>query len=110
MEGVTQFQYIGNTIRHTDNACPSVHCNVGKALAVCHMLGNLLWCEGIDNRVSALFYRVVIYAVLLFGSESWVLLDVMMRAVEGIHVGFPRHITGERSKQKDNTAWETPES
>ena len=49
---------------------------------------------GVDNQVSYLFYRVVIQVVLLFGSESWALLDAMMRALESTHVGFICHITG----------------
>ena len=45
----------------------------------------LQW-DGVDSQVSALFYRAVIQAVLMFGSESWTLSDVMIREVEGSHI------------------------
>ena len=34
VEGVTQFQYLGRTLEHTDNDWPEVHQNIGKSRAV----------------------------------------------------------------------------
>ena len=34
VEGVTQFQYLGRTLKHTENYCPSVNRKIGKAWAV----------------------------------------------------------------------------
>ena len=62
------------------------------------MVKMMKW-EGEENMVSALSYLAVIQMVLLFGSESWALSDAMMRAVEGIHVGFLCQITGKRAIQ-----------
>ena len=58
--------------------------------------------------MSGLFYRAVIQAVFLFGLESWVMLDAMIRAVEGTHVGFLHQIMGKRARRKSHRAWETP--
>ena len=63
---------------------------------------------GADSRLLALFYRVVIQAVLMFGSESWALLDAIMRAVDEIHVELLRHITGKRRRRQAYGSWETP--
>ena len=43
-----------------------------------------------------MFYRAVEQAVLLFGSETWVLLASMERKVEGTHTCFLQNITGEK--------------
>ena len=64
--------------------------------------------EGANNRVSALFYREIIQAVLIFGYESWYLLYVMVRAVEGTHVGFLPQNTGKRDIWQANRPWEIP--
>ena len=40
--------------------------------------------------MAEIFYRAVTQAVLLFGSETWVLLAAMERTVEGIHARFMR--------------------
>ena len=67
----------------------------------------LQW-EGANNRVSALLYRAVIQAVLLFGLESWALSGATMRAVEGTYVEFLRQITGKQERRQDDREWETP--
>ena len=35
-----------------------------------------------------MLYRVVTQAVILFGSDNWVLLAEMERTAEGTHIGF----------------------
>ena len=70
--------------------------NISKAREVWKRLGNLLQREGEDIRVSDLFYREVIQAVMLSRSESWAMSDAMMRAIEGTHTRSLRHITGKR--------------
>ena len=41
--------------------------------------------EGAETRVSEIFYRALVQAILLYGLETWVLLEEMDRKVEGIH-------------------------
>ena len=62
--------------------------------SVWRRLGTLLQWEGAETRVSEIFYRAVAQAVLLFRSETWVILEKMERKVEGTHMGFLRQITG----------------
>ena len=38
-----------------------------------------------EPRVSAIFYRAVVQKVLLFGAETWVLLEEMSWNLEGVH-------------------------
>ena len=51
------------------------------------------------KRVSDLFYWAVIQAVLLFRSESWAMLVIMMRMVESTHMGLLFQITGKQEIQ-----------
>ena len=83
-------------IEHKYNACPSVHRNIGEVQVLWRRLGELLQREGVDIRVLFLFYMAVIQAVLMLGSDSWVLSDTMMREVEGAHVVFLHKITWNR--------------
>ena len=43
-----------------------------------------------------MFYRVVFQAILLYGSETWVLSVAMDKKVEVAHTGFLIQITGKR--------------
>ena len=52
-----------------------------------------------------MFYWAVVQAVLILGAETWVLLEVMSRKLEGVHMGFPKQITGQREVQHKNGTW-----
>ena len=54
------------------------------------------------------FYRAVVQAILLYGSETWVLSASMEKRTEGTHTEFLRMITGKRVKQLGDGTWETP--
>ena len=81
IEWVTQFKHLSNILGEMDSEGPAVHRNIRKTRKVWRRLGNLLVQEGADSRVSALLYRAVIQAVLMFGSEYWVLSDATMQVM-----------------------------
>ena len=45
-----------------------------------------------------MFYREVVQDILLYGSETWVILAEMERKVEWMHTRFLWKITGKREK------------
>ena len=56
-----------------------------------------------------MFYQAVVVAVLLYGSESWVVSAYDLRALEGFHVEAARRLTGMRPKKRGET-WVYPKS
>ena len=56
-------------------------------------------------RVSEMFYREVVQAVLLFGTDNWVLLAEISRKLKGVHVGFLRHVTGQKANWQRDGTW-----
>ena len=56
-----------------------------------------------------MFYQAVVVAVLLYGSESWVLPAATMARLEGFHVECARRLTGMRP-QKRGDRWIYPKS
>ena len=56
----------------------------------------------------AYFYKAVVQAVLLYGSESWVMTQRMWKAVESFHNYCARYIAGEHIRQKPNGEWILP--
>ena len=79
-----------------------------RARSVWGILGTLLRQCGEEPRVSEIFYRMVVQAILLYGSETWVLSASMENRVEGTHTEFLRLITGKRSRRLGDGTWETP--
>ena len=104
IEGVDTFKYLGGILDRYDNDCLAVLRNVGKARRVWNQLGKLLRREGEEPQVFAIFYRVVVQSVLLFGEETWVLSEARSRKLEGVHVGFLWWKTSQGAvRQKDRT-------
>ena len=68
----------------------------------------LLRRERVDPRVAEMFYRAVVQAILLFGSETWFVLVAMDKKVEVAHTGLLRQITGKRARHTGDRKCETP--
>ena len=77
IEGVKVFKYLGNLQNRSDNDWKAVLQNIRKAQKVWGRLGKMLWREWAEPTVSEKFYHVVIQAVLLFGTYTWVMLAPM---------------------------------
>ena len=58
--------------------------------------------------MSESLYRAVVQAILLYGSEMWVLSVSVSNRIEGMHMEFLQMITGKREKQLEDGTWETP--
>ena len=58
--------------------------------------------------MSEIFYRLVVQAILLYGSETWVLLAEMDRKMEGTHTEFLWKITGKQLWWLGDGTWEMP--
>ena len=59
--------------------------------------------------MAGMFYQAVVAAVLLYGSESWVISPYDLRALEGFRVEAARRLTGMRPKKRGET-WVYPKS
>ena len=98
------FKYLGRILDWSDDDWSAVLWNSGKVQRVWSQIWKMLRREGADPRVSAVFYRAVVQAVLILGAETWVLSEAMSRNMEGVHVGLLKHIKGHREvRQKDGT-------
>ena len=54
------------------------------------------------------FYKTIIQSVLLYGSESWVISNHMMRALRSFHRRCARYITGKHIWQDSDGNWHCP--
>ena len=55
-----------------------------------------------------MFYGSVVWVVLLFESEFWVLSAEMDKTVEVSHTRFLQQITGKRARRMSGGTWVTP--
>ena len=81
VEEAEQFKYLGRPLGQTCNDWPVIIWNMRRVKKFWGRPGKMLWREGLDTQALEMFYRVVLQEMLLFGSESWVLLAEMERMV-----------------------------
>ena len=98
-EGVDSFKYLGRILHHTDEDWPAVCRKIWRARQVWGRSGKLLSRYGVDPIILEKYYRAVVQAVLLFGSETWVLTAEIMQNLEGVHVVFLCQITGMKARR-----------
>ena len=104
-EGVDYFNYFGRVPHRSDEDWAVVHQSIWRERQVWGKLGKFLRRDGAEPIVSAKFYHAVVQAVLLFGSETWVLTAAMIQKLEGFHVSFLRQVTGMKGRRLRDEAW-----
>ena len=58
------------------------------------MVSKFLGKTGAPIKVHAIMYGTVVQAVILYGSNSWVVMDAIMAVLEGFYHRIVRRITG----------------
>ena len=56
--------------------------------------------EGEETRIYGLFFKAVVQAVLIFGSEMWVLTPRMERALGSFQQRIAQQISGSQPRQR----------
>ena len=77
IQNVSAFRYLGRFLTAVYNEWLAVVGNLGKSRKSWGRLSRILSREGADPKLSGNFYKAVAQAVLLFGSETWVLAQSM---------------------------------
>ena len=83
IEWVGRFKYLERLLDRSDKNWTTVFHNIWKARQVWGRLGKLLWREEAEPTISEKFYRAEVQAVLLFGSETWVITETTIQRFIG---------------------------
>jgi hypothetical protein len=70
--------------------------NLCKARKSWARISCILARDGATPRVSGMFYKAVVQSILLFGSETWVMTNPMLKALESFHRRVARWIAGKQ--------------
>ena len=82
--------------------------NLRKAQNIWTRMTRILVREGADPRISGLFFKAAIQAVLLFGLEMWVLTPCMKQALGSFQHRVAQRITGRQPRRPREGGWEYP--
>ena len=102
---VTSFKYLGQVISATDNYWPGVVRKLARVKTVWRRMSYILSREGVTPRVSGLFFKAVIQAVLLFRTETWVVTLRMGKALGGFQTKVVIRLTGQIPRRTTDGTW-----
>ena len=87
-------------ISSADNGWPLVVRNLSRARAVWDRITRIISREGAELRVSGFFFKAMVQAVLIFGSETWTVTPRMGRDLGGFQDQVARRLTDLIPQQK----------
>ncbi len=70
LERVEVFKYLGRLLAYNDNDSQAMRANLKKARKSWARVSRVLRAENASPKVCGVFYKAVVQAVLLFGSEA----------------------------------------
>ena len=98
MDNVTSFKYLGRVLTEGDDNCPEVEGNFRKARKIWMLMKRILIRERDYPKVSGLFFKEFVQAVLLLGEETWVLTPRIDRALSSFQHRVARWLAGRQTR------------
>ncbi len=111
LERVDVFKYLRCLMSQDDNDIQAIRAQIRKARSSWACIGQVLRSENVLPFVAARFYQAIIQAILLYGSELWVVSRTAMVRLEGVHIRAAyRMAKTNRPKRGSNREWIYPRS
>jgi hypothetical protein len=90
---VSSFQYLGRPLSCFGDDWAALRKNLDKARLRWALISRVLARERANPRVSAMFYKAAIQAVLLYSCETWSITSNMLAVLESFHHRVVRRLT-----------------
>ncbi len=65
----------------------------------------MLQAKNISPRTCGMFYKAIVQAMLLYGSETWSLAPSSVKRLEGFHICAVWQMSGMRPERKVDGSW-----
>ena len=101
IKSTTTLPYVGREVTFNNSDWEALYINLRKAPWKLGMVEMVLVNRGGTTKAREMMYKAVVQAVLLYGSEIWVVTDEMMAVLEGFHHSIGRRIAGMTEQRED---------
>ncbi len=109
LERVEVFKYLGCLLAQDNDNAQAIQQQLQKARGVWARVGQVLRGENTAPRIAAKFYKAVVQALLLYGSEMWNLTNSALARLEGFHICAAYKMARKhRPKRGANGVWVYP--
>ena len=82
IERVSEFRYLGRILTDEDDDNQAAARQLTRAQEKWGRLSRVLTAEGTSAKTRGYFYKAIVQAVLLYGSETWTLSESMLKQFE----------------------------
>jgi hypothetical protein len=110
LERVEVFKYLGRLLAYDDNNTQAMQGNLKKGRKSCGQVSCILRAENASPKVCGVFYKAIVQAVLLFGSETWNLSPLSLKSLEGFQIRAARCMAGKMPTKNPDGTWTYPSS
>ena len=86
LKRIEVYKYLGRLLAQDDDDAQAIRQQLRKARGVWARVGQVLRGENTSPRVAAKFYKAVVQAILIYGSETWNLTKATLARLEGFHI------------------------
>jgi hypothetical protein len=90
----SEFRYLGRVITRDDSDLAAVLRNVARARTKWAAVSRILRRDGASVHLRSRFYMVIVSAVLLYGSETWVITRRIQALIDSFHNRVARTVAG----------------
>ena len=108
IDRVDDYLYLGRILRWNDSDDAAVDARLSKARSTWGRMSPILRADNASPKVMARFYMAVVQAILLYGSESWVISKGSLRRLETFHARCARHMAHRHICKLPDGTWEHP--
>jgi hypothetical protein len=110
LEVVHHFRYLGRLLSDDDDDFFAIKNNICKARQKWARLSAVLSREGATCSIMGKFYKAIVQAVLLYGSETWVISQRLLRLLDSFHNRCARYIARRHIRQNEDGTWFCPDT
>ena len=109
IETVDSFRYLGRPVTADSKDGMAVLYNIHRTRRRWAQVNRLLARQGANSKVSGYFYKAVCQSVLLYGCETWVVSDQILRSLDGFHHRVARRLTHRHTRfDRASDTWIVP--
>jgi hypothetical protein len=108
IDRVDDYLYLGRILRWNDSDDAAVAARLSKARSTWGRMSPILRAANANPKVMARFYLAVVQAILLYGSESWVISTGTLRRLETFHARCARHMAHQHIRKLPDGTWVHP--
>ncbi len=102
------FKYLVRLLAYDDNDTQAMRGNLKKACKSSGQVSHILRAENTSPKVCGVFYKAIVQAVLLFGSEMWKLSPLSLKSLEGFQIWAAHRMAGKMPTKNPNGTWTYP--